>query len=55
LRWVPHPLTHDFREKRKEYAQAILPLLYAAERGAWHYFVADDESWFFLNTLPHRM
>jgi hypothetical protein len=32
LRWVPYLLTDDFRQKPKEYATAILPFLYAAER-----------------------
>jgi hypothetical protein len=29
---VPHLLTHDLREKRKEYTKAILPFLHTAER-----------------------
>jgi hypothetical protein len=52
---VPHLLTHDLREKRMEYAQAMLPILFVAERDDWHHFVTDDESWFVLNTSPHRM
>jgi hypothetical protein len=31
LYWVPHLLTHDLREKRKEYAKTILSFLHAAE------------------------
>jgi hypothetical protein len=32
LYWVRHLLTHDLREKRKEYAKAMLPFLHIAER-----------------------
>jgi hypothetical protein len=32
LYWVPHLLTHDLPNKRMEYAQAMLPVLLAAER-----------------------
>jgi hypothetical protein len=52
---VLHLLTHDLREKRKEHAKAMLPFLLIAERNSWHYLVTGDESWFFLNILPHRM
>jgi hypothetical protein len=44
LHWVPHLLTYDLREKRKEYAKAILPFLHAAERDSWHHLVTGDES-----------
>jgi hypothetical protein len=50
LYWVPNLLTHHLREKRKEYAKAMLPFLHTAERDGWHHLVTDDESWFFLNT-----
>jgi hypothetical protein len=30
LLWVPHKLTDDSRQKWKEHASAMLPLLYAA-------------------------
>jgi hypothetical protein len=33
----------DLREKRTKYAQAMLPLLYFAERDNWHYLVTGDE------------
>jgi hypothetical protein len=45
----------DLREKRKEYAKAILPFLYIAERYGWYHLVTDYESWFFLNISPRRM
>jgi hypothetical protein len=41
---MPHLLTHDLYEERKEYAKAILPFLYIAEHDSWHYLVTDDES-----------
>jgi hypothetical protein len=50
LRWFPHLLTDDLRQKRKKHKRAILPFLYAAQRDGWHNFVTDDESWFFFNT-----
>jgi hypothetical protein len=54
-RWVPHLLTHDVREKRKEYAKNMLPFLHAAERDGWYRLVTGDESWFFFDTSPCRM
>jgi hypothetical protein len=32
LHWVPHLLMHNLREKRKQYAQAMLPFLNAGEQ-----------------------
>jgi hypothetical protein len=55
LHWVPHQLTGDLREKRKEYARAMLSFLYAAERDRWHHLVTGDKPWFFFNTSPRRM
>jgi hypothetical protein len=52
LRWVPHLLTDDLRQKRKEHASAILPFLYAAQHDRWHNLVTGDESWFFFNISP---
>jgi hypothetical protein len=39
----PHLLMHDSNEKRMRYAQAMLPVLFAAERIGWHYLVTSDE------------
>jgi hypothetical protein len=47
---MPYLLTHDLREKQKEYAKAMLTLLHVAERDSWHYLITGDESLFFLNT-----
>jgi hypothetical protein len=55
LRWVPHLLTDDLRQKRKERASAMLPFLDAVQRDGWHHFVTDDEFWFVFNILPRRM
>jgi hypothetical protein len=44
LHWVPHQLTDDLQGKQKEYARAMLPFLYAAERDGWHHLVTGDES-----------
>jgi hypothetical protein len=46
LHWVPHLLTHDLREKRKDDAIAMLPFLYAVKCDSWHHLIIDDESWF---------
>jgi hypothetical protein len=48
LRWVPHLLAEDLRQKRKEGACAMLPLLFAAQRDGWHQLVTGDESWYRL-------
>jgi hypothetical protein len=48
-------LTNDLREKRKEYAQAMLSFLPTTEWDSWHHFVTDDQSWFPLNSSPHRI
>jgi hypothetical protein len=55
LRWVPHLLTSDLRQKRKDDARAMLPLLHAAQRDGWHHLVSGDESWFFFDTSPRRI
>jgi hypothetical protein len=55
LHWVTHLLMHDLREKRKEYARAMLPFLHAAKDDDCHHLVTGDESWSFLNTSPRRM
>jgi hypothetical protein len=55
LHLAPHLLTGDLWEKWKEYARAILPFLYAAERDDWHRLMTGDESWFFFDTSPRRM
>jgi hypothetical protein len=54
LHWVPHLLTGNLREKRKEYARAICPFLHTAKRDDWYHLVVGDESWFF-NISPCRM
>jgi hypothetical protein len=41
---VPHLLTAELREKRKEFAKAMFPFLSAAERDDWHHVMTDDES-----------
>jgi hypothetical protein len=55
LHWVPHLLTSDLREKRKEYARVMLPFLHTVKRDGWHRFVTGDESWLFFNISPRRM
>jgi hypothetical protein len=55
LHWVPYVLIVGLREKRIEYAQAMLPVLHVTKRDHWHHLVTSDESWFFLDTSPHRM
>jgi hypothetical protein len=52
---VPHLLTDNLRQKRNEYATAMLPFLHAAKRDGWDHLVTGDESWFFFNTSPCRM
>jgi hypothetical protein len=47
LRWVPHLLTEDLRQERKDDARAILPLSHAVQRDGWHHLVTGDESCFF--------
>jgi hypothetical protein len=44
LRWVPHPVTEDLRQKRKDDARAMLPLLHVAQRDSWHHLGTGDES-----------
>jgi hypothetical protein len=55
LNWVPHLLTDDLREKRKDHARTMLPFLHIGKRDGWHYHVTDNESWFLFNTSPSRM
>jgi hypothetical protein len=44
VHWAPHVLTVGLREKRTEYAQIMLPFLYAAERDDWYHLVTDNKS-----------
>jgi hypothetical protein len=39
-------LMYDLREKRMEYAQAMLLVLHATERDGWHHLVIGDKLWF---------
>jgi hypothetical protein len=55
LRWVPHLLTNDLREKRKDVAGEMIPSLEAAFQEGWRSFVTRDEPWFFLSRWPRRM
>jgi hypothetical protein len=55
LHRVPHLLTVELREKRKEFARAMWSFLPAAERDGWRHLMTGDESWFLLNTSPRRM
>jgi hypothetical protein len=55
LRWVPHLLTDEVRQKRKDDARAILRLLHAAQRDRWHDLVTGHESWFFFDISPRQM
>jgi hypothetical protein len=43
LHWLPHLLTHDLREKGKEYARAMLPFLHVAECDSWFHYVTGNE------------
>jgi hypothetical protein len=55
LRCVPHVVSADLRDKRREYAKRMLTFLRAAEHDGWHHFVTGDESWLFFDTSPRRM
>jgi hypothetical protein len=44
LLWVRHLLTEDLRQKWKDDARAMLPLLHAAQRDGWHHLVIGEES-----------
>jgi hypothetical protein len=55
LRWVPHLLTEDLREKRKDDTRGMLPRFHDAQRDGWHHPVTGDESWFFFETSPRRI
>jgi hypothetical protein len=49
LRWVPHELTNDLRQKQKEHASATVPFFYSAQRDGSHDLVSDHESWFLFD------
>jgi hypothetical protein len=55
LHWVPHILTDNLRDKRKEYATTMLPFLHAAECHGWHHLMTGDESGFFFDTSRRRI
>jgi hypothetical protein len=52
---MSHSLTHNLREKRMEYAQVMLSILYAPKCNSWHHIVTGNESEFFVNKSPRRM
>jgi hypothetical protein len=54
LHRVPYVLAVGLRDKRMEYAQAMLPFLHTAERDDWHHLATDNESRFFLDISPGR-
>jgi hypothetical protein len=41
---VLHLSTHDLHEKRMEYTQAMLIVLFAAGQDGWHHLVIGDDS-----------
>jgi transposase len=55
LRCVPHLMTPEIRENRKQTASEMLPILEEAARNNWKHLITGDESWFFLSQLPSRM
>jgi hypothetical protein len=55
LRWVLHLLIENLRQKRKEYAIAMLPFLHAAEPDGWHHLAIGDESAVLFDPSPRRM
>jgi hypothetical protein len=55
LRWVPHLLTDDLRQKRKDVACEMIPYLDAASQDGWRNLITGDEPWFFLSQSPRRM
>jgi hypothetical protein len=55
LRWMPHLLNENLRQKQKRHTSGMLPFLYAAQRDGWHHLATNDESWLFFDTLPRRM
>jgi hypothetical protein len=55
LRWVPHLLTPELKERRRTYATEMRTVLLSAQKDGWHHLVAGDGSWFFLSYSPGRM
>jgi DNA-binding transcriptional ArsR family regulator len=48
LRWIPHRLTEDLRQKRVSVCKEMLSILEAQNKRGFHDLVTDDESWFML-------
>jgi hypothetical protein len=55
LRWVPHFLTHDLRQKRKDVAREMIPYIEAPFQDNWGTLITGHECWFFLSQSPRRM
>jgi hypothetical protein len=53
LRWIPHMLTADVRQKRVELSKQLFPVLESQQRVGFHDIVTSDESWF-LQHYDHR-
>jgi hypothetical protein len=53
LRWIPHVLTDDPRQRRVDLSRELLQLLRSQQRVGLHDMVTEDESWF-LQHYKHR-
>ena len=55
LRWVPHILTAELRQKRVEFARQLLEVLESQRVVGFAHLVTGDESWFLRHYERERM
>jgi hypothetical protein len=53
IRWVPHTLTGEMRQKRVELAGELLRVLEGQQRVGFRNIVTRDE-WWFVQSYDHR-
>lgn len=52
LRWIPHPITENLRQKRIEFSKLLLNEILIAKKNSFKFFVTGDESWFMYEYTP---
>jgi hypothetical protein len=55
LRWVPHLLIPELKERWRTDATGMITVLLSVHKDGWPHLVTGDEPWFFLSYSPRRM
>lgn len=55
LKWVPHELTCDMKEKRYKDSKLLLDYLMSESFNNFEFIITGDESWFYLDYSPRTL